>query len=53
MLAIVWEYLQLIAGFLLGLAVLVACVGGLLLGAYQRGEYRRAAERERRAGRKG
>lgn len=53
MLAILWDYIQLSLGFLLGLAVIVACVGGLILGAYQRGESRRQWERERRAGRKG
>ena len=53
MIANLWDYLQLIAGFLLGLAVLVACVGSLILGAYQRGEPRRQWEREKRAGRKG
>lgn len=52
MLSSIWCYLQLSLGILLGLAVIVACVGGLIIGAYQRGEYRRAVERERRAGRK-
>lgn len=53
MLSAIWDYFQLALGFILGLAVLVACVGWLLLGAYQRGEPRRQWERERRAGRKG